>query len=199
MLGDKMPCDYGSRHPDPVADNLTREEREEIGIETEEEDAKIWIGNILSTRLKAITEEQLAKATAEDPALATLIKEKREGQPSKETSKGPYGKIWTELSERNSILLREKLIVIPGSLHTHAIALAHEGHMKADGTLRQLREGYWFRGMRAKVQEYVDTCNPGCTTSNPNNPTPPLKLKPLPKEPWMICVVDFEDEDLTKI
>ena len=35
---DKNPCDYGSRHPDALPENLTRQEREDLGIETEEED-----------------------------------------------------------------------------------------------------------------------------------------------------------------
>ena len=35
---------------------------------------------------------------------------------SKETSKGPYGKIWNELREREGILLRNKLMVVPKSL-----------------------------------------------------------------------------------
>ena len=50
--GDKMPCDYRSRHPDLLPDNLTKEEREEIGIETKEENTKIWMGKVLETILQ---------------------------------------------------------------------------------------------------------------------------------------------------
>ena len=42
--GHKNPGDYGSRHPDKLPDNLTREQREDLGIETEEEDMEVWIG-----------------------------------------------------------------------------------------------------------------------------------------------------------
>ena len=39
--GNPMPCDYGSRHPEQLPDNLTKRQREELGIETEEEDEEI--------------------------------------------------------------------------------------------------------------------------------------------------------------
>ena len=44
--GNKHPCDYGSRHPEPLPPNMTREEMEDMGIETEEADkqTKIILG-----------------------------------------------------------------------------------------------------------------------------------------------------------
>ena len=39
--GDQNICDYGSRHPDPLPDNMTKEEKEEMGIETEDEEKEI--------------------------------------------------------------------------------------------------------------------------------------------------------------
>ena len=37
--GTQMLCDYASHHADPIPPNLTRQEREDLGIEMEEEDA----------------------------------------------------------------------------------------------------------------------------------------------------------------
>ena len=45
--GDKNPCDYDSKHPHLLPENLTREQREEIGIETEEEDKEFCIQHVL--------------------------------------------------------------------------------------------------------------------------------------------------------
>lgn len=67
---------------------------------------------------------------------------------SKATSKGPYGKLWSEIKERDGILLKGQQIIVPKTLQAQAITLAHEGHMQADGTLRLLRESQWFTGMR---------------------------------------------------
>ena len=36
LPGKQMPCDYASRHPDPLPDKMTKEEMDEMGIETEE-------------------------------------------------------------------------------------------------------------------------------------------------------------------
>ena len=138
--GHKNPCDYGSRHPDQLPDNLTKEQREDMGIETEEEDMEIWLGALIKEVLPAITMTQLQHDTGIDPELSTLLQEKRAGMMSKATSKGPYGKMWDEIRERDGILTKGKQVIVPKLLQAQAIALAHEGHMQADGTLRQLRE-----------------------------------------------------------
>ena len=111
--------------------------------------------------------------------MGPIMEEKKLLWRSKRSEKGPYGKIWGELEVRDGILLRGKRIVVPRSLQARAIALAHEGHMQTDGTLRLLRETQWFRGMGAEVQKFVDSCK--CAVENPHNPTPPRKLKPRPR------------------
>ena len=133
--GETMPCDYGSRHPEKLPDNLTKEEREDLGIETEEEDTELWIGKLTQKVIPAITEKQLAEATFKDPELGPIVEEKKLLWRSKRSEKGPYGKIWGELEVRDGILLRGKRIVVPKSLQARAIALAHEGHMQTDRTL----------------------------------------------------------------
>ena len=67
--GHKNPCDYGSRHPDKLPDNLTKEQREDLGIETEEEDMEIWLGAMIQEVLPAITLLQLQDDTDKDPEL----------------------------------------------------------------------------------------------------------------------------------
>ena len=107
MSGHKMPCDYGSRHPDKLPDNLTKEQREEIGVETEEEDMEVWLRRVLH----AITMQQLQDDTDKDPELKTLLQEKLTGTMSKATSKGPYGKMWNDIPERDGILLKGNQII----------------------------------------------------------------------------------------
>ena len=84
---DKMPCDFGSRHPEILPENLTRQEREEIGIETEEEDMEIWVARTLEKVLPAITLKEMVEATKDAPELSKLVEEKKTGRMSKETSK----------------------------------------------------------------------------------------------------------------
>lgn len=151
-----------------------------MGIETQEEDVEVWMGKLLETTLPAIPIEQMRDDTANDPELGPIVKEKQAGSKSKEASKGPYGKIWDELTERDGILLRGKLMVVPRTLQPRAIA--HEGHMQMDGAIRLLRESQWFRDMRNQVKVYVNSCK--CQVAVPKNATPPMKLKTHPKKPW---------------
>ena len=188
--GDKHPCDYGSRHPEKLPENLTKQQRGDMGIKTEEEDMEICVGKITEEVLPAIAMRQLRDDTRNDPELKILLQEKRRGQMSKVTSKGPYGKIWNEIRERDGILLRGEKIIVPKILQPQVIALALEGHMQADGTLRQLRESQCFHGMRKEVLEFVSMCM--CAVANPRIPKPPLKLRPRPTEPWKITAVNYK-------
>ena len=61
--GEKMPCDYGSRHPPPAKKNYTKLEKERLGIEQEEKDAEIWISRIVDEFQQAITMKQLQDET----------------------------------------------------------------------------------------------------------------------------------------
>ena len=70
-----------------------REQREEIGIETEEEDKGICVQHVLHMALPAIIIEKLRDATEKDTDLGPIMKEKREGSNSKEASKRSCGKI----------------------------------------------------------------------------------------------------------
>ena len=44
---DKNPYNYGFRHPDKFKDNITKEQREKIGVETEEEDMEVWLSRVI--------------------------------------------------------------------------------------------------------------------------------------------------------
>merc|ERR1712015_303630 len=117
----------------------------------------------------------MKEATAADPELLQVLKEKIAGNKSTKMSKGPYGKIWPEIHERDGILIRGDKIIVPKSLQAQAIAIAHEGHQQSDGTLRLLRESQWFRNMRKMVKEFVESCK--CQAASPANPTTPQQLK----------------------
>ena len=107
-------------------------------METEEEDTEIWIGWTRQTYLPAMTLEQMREATAKDPELSVILKEKKTGKRSQQTSKGLYDKIWEDLREREGVLLKGVQMVVPKELQAQAIALAHKGHMQTDGTMWQL-------------------------------------------------------------
>ena len=190
QTGKRNPCDYGSRHPDPVTKNLTREQREEMGIETEEEDREIWVNRVTQEMITAITMEEIVDGTINDPELGPILESKKQAIKTKQQSKGPYGKMWDNIIERDALLIKGNQIEMPNTLQTQAIALAHEGHQQVNGTLRRMMASMWFRKMRSEVQAYVGSCK--FQTAIPWNPTPPLKLKSLPKIPWWTTYVNYK-------
>ena len=73
--GSTTPSDYGSRHPPPRRD-YTAQEREEFGVETEEEDAEIVIARV-NMMTEAVTMPILARYT--DKEYRKLKEEIKEG------------------------------------------------------------------------------------------------------------------------
>ena len=128
--GYKNPCDYGSRHPDSLPKNLSKQQREDMGIETMEEDMEIWMGRIIKEVLPAITMDQLRDDTDKDPKLKPLLEGKRVGQITKVTSKGPYGKLWPEIKGRDGILTKVGKIIVPKVLQPQAIVWPTKGTCK---------------------------------------------------------------------
>ena len=58
--------------------------------------------------IPVITLEKLKDATENNPELKVVLEEKRMGRKSATMSKGPNGKIWEELQERDRLLIRNR-------------------------------------------------------------------------------------------
>ena len=64
-------------------------------------------GEVIQEVSLTITTRQL-RDNKNDQELKTTFRERLQGQTSKETSKGPYGKLWPEIRERNGVLLKAR-------------------------------------------------------------------------------------------
>ena len=91
----------------------------------------------------------------------------------------------------DGLVLRGNKIIIPDSLQSEVIGLAHECHLGADKTVKLLRETTWFPKMSKCVNEYVSSCR-SCLAAN--NTTPPVPLQPnmLPERAWQKLHADFK-------
>ena len=107
------------------------QEKQELGVEEEEEDAEIQVGRVLEelsggvTRvgrvdteppLDAITEQEVRQATRRDQHLSTLVKVMQTGLGRKEQTRSPYGKILEELSYAKGVLVRGTKVLMPSAL-----------------------------------------------------------------------------------
>ena len=102
-----------------------------------------------------------------------------------------YKRVFDEVTVVNDIIMRDNKIVIPPSLYTDVIGLAHKGHAGCDKTLNLLRETCWVPGMSQMVRNYVETSR-SCNAAIPNTRPQPLKPNFLPDRPWQYVHADFK-------
>ena len=203
--GKTNPADYGSRHPPPPK-TYTLQEKQDLGVEDEEEDAEIQVGRMLEglrlevdrvgrvdtdPPLAAITEQEVRRATRRDEHQASLVKVVQTGLGRKELTGSPYGKILDELSYVNGVLVRGTKVLMPSELEGRAVALAHEGHGGIKSTFRNLRDKVWFPSMSMRVQEHVHSCL-GCVAAVPFNPPASIITRAPPSAPWKVYCADYK-------
>ena len=190
--GSTSPCDYGSRHP-PPSRQYTPQEKEELGIEEEEEDGEIWVNRVVEDSIpEAVTLEEVQKAVSEDERLTQLAEDVQQGRLRKELQNTDFKSVFQELTWTKGVLLKGAQLVLPRSLQAAVIALAHEGHQGEDRTIRYLRERVWFPRLAEQVREYVKTCDPGCTASLPRIVPAPIVNRETPDKPWDVCAADYK-------
>ena len=194
--GKETPCDYGSRHS-PECTRFNEQQITEWCIET---GTDIYVNRVFEEILpQAITLDILRRASSKDKILQLLISYIKTQNKSdcKKHLKPCYG-IFDELTEVDGIILRGSQIVIPESLQTDIIGLAHEGHQYSEKTLQLLRQTCWFPGMRKQVFSYVESCLP-CNAARAHTPPVPLKPNLLPDRPWQRLHADFKGPHRRKV
>ena len=87
--------------------------------------------------------------------LSMLLKDVPKGRLRAELRNTKYGKIFSELTVVQGVLLRGERMVVPEELQADVLALAHEGHPGMVPILRQLRQDVWWPGMTKMVTEFV--------------------------------------------
>ena len=190
--GSTSPCDYGSRHP-PPSKTYSKEEKEEWGIEEEDEDGEIWVNRVIQDVVpEAVTLAEVREATQQDPLLSKLMADIQRGRLSEELRNTEYKGVFEELTTTSGVILKGERLVMPKALHPMVIALAHEGHQGEDRTTRNLREKVWFPKLAEKCREFVKTCHPGCTSSVPIMTPAPITSRETPDGPWKVCQADYK-------
>ena len=173
------PADFMSRHP-----STSETERQNI--------AEDYVNYICNNAIpKAMTLPEVKLEIKKDQAMQALIKAIESDQWSDQETQ-VYRKIKDELSVCNGIVLRGNRIVIPTSLRSKAIDLAHIGHQGIVKTKRLLREKVWFPGIDKMAEEKMHNCLPCQASTQGKMPPPePLKMTPLPSAPWKEVAIDF--------
>ena len=190
--GSTNPSDYASRHPTDTDQKYSSQERADLGIEDEDEEAEFIVNRIAHELPDAVSIFTLQHFTKQDKVLQILEQDIKAGKLSKDLEKGKFKECFRELSISNGLVLRGDKIVIPAELRADVLAAAHEGHPGIVGLLRQLRLSVWWPGMTADATEYVETCGDGCALATAKNSPPPMVVRDTPDRPWQHVAVDYK-------
>ena len=191
--GYKNPCDYASRHPDKLNVSLSENQKEDLGIEDEYEDAVFSVNRIIDQDIEgAVTKDLLVKETSLDPELRQLLVDVPNGRLSDQMLQSKYAQVFDEMTVCDGFLLKGDRVVIPPKLTEQVISLAHESHgLGETKTIRLLRQRVWFPKLAKKTKEYVSNCYP-CAVAIPRNDPVPIVNRKLPSGPWREVAVDYK-------
>ena len=143
--GHSNPADYASRHP---VDVIPADERDDTEV-TEYHVAYI----VRNAVPKTMTLNEVKLATARDPvlqAVMTCIESGRWHNPPPDVSLADlsrYENVQNELTCTDTVLLKANRIVIPATLQSKTVEIAHEGHLGIVKTKALMREKVWFPSM----------------------------------------------------
>ena len=128
-------------------------EREEFGVETEEEDSEILIA-----RMEMVADTvTLARYTEKE--YGQLKEEIQRGHISQDSAKLIGMKeCFLELCVNEGVVLRGERLLVPTKLRSAVLAAAHEGCPGRDAMLRQIRQAVWWSGIDKDVKAYTGSC-----------------------------------------
>lgn len=184
--GSDNPADYFSRHPVNSTDLCEYSEESEAYVNMLAEDA-IPI---------AMTTEEVIEESQKDEDIQEFKKMHKENKLDKTDNLSYDLRRYCTLKDEitivsNGLLLKGNKIIIPKSLRSKAVRLAHEGHQGIVKTKKLIREKIWFPGIDKAVNEAIAKCLycQAATISSKN--LEPLKMTPLPDHAWENISIDF--------
>ena len=182
--GATNPCDWASRCP-PRPRSYTAEERDELGVEDEEEDQEVLVCR-MEELTDAVTLPILQRHTRRNAMLQQLVEDIKQGRLRKELGDSGFKECFSELSVQKGVVMRGDRVVIPKTLKVDVLEAAHLGHPGKESMTRQLRLSCWWPRSTTDIKEFEESCVP-CIAAVDSNPTPPLQIRNTPDRPWQHC------------
>ena len=150
---------------------------------------------------KVMNRDELIKAQQDDNSLGPLLKA---AEDKTEVVKSPC------FYFDNGLLMRfyrpakfsvtdtwseKRQIVVPISVRSHILELAHDGpggHLGVYKTLYKILDKFYWPNLRESVREYVKTCHVCQVVGKPNQVIPKAPLQPIvvPNEPFKKIIID---------
>ncbi|XP_055623628.1 uncharacterized protein K02A2.6-like [Toxorhynchites rutilus septentrionalis] len=136
----------------------------------------------------AITVQEIQEETKKDEEIQKVITSLEAGTWSEEVKS--YKAYATELCTTSNVLFRGDRIVVPTSLRSRIMEIAHEGHPGVVVMKSRLRQKVWWPGMDAGTERFVRSSKDCTIVSSVAAPEPLIRTK-IPDKPWVHIAVDF--------
>ena len=189
---------YKPGHSIPVADTLSRLPLPDTtAAETDSDDV---VALVTDAAADVLTEEDIRAASAADPVIEKLRSTTCTGWPDTARKCAPdlrdYFAVRHELQCReDGIVMRgPERVVVPESLRSRYLELAHAGHQGVVRSKQLLRDLAWWPGMATAAAALVKDCHVCCTKDSVlAQQARPAPLQPvqLPARPWSKLGVDI--------
>lgn len=151
----------------------------------------INIAAIHGEELPCLTYTELRGETHNDEVLRNVTNLIQNGWPPKQDALNeelrPYHRFRDELSYNDGIVLRGEKILVPISLRTRLLHLAHQSHMGLSKTKSRLRQTYWWPAMDTDVENLVRNCF--CCRQIPRDS--PVQVTEWCTRPWNHLAIDI--------
>ena len=188
LRGSDMPCDYGSRHPNPIV-HLSPEEQDVLGFDNGKD---VYVRKIISldNSPNYVRTEQIEMAAKYDPQYQLMREALNRGE-AKPPSDSPYRHVWNQLTTINQLVYKSDTIVMPDApdqpgttnLRIKMLDIAHEGHPGQSAMKRFLRAHVWFPKMDHSVNGIVQGCHQCQAATETKHRDPLIPTKP-PTQVW---------------
>ena len=139
---------------------------------------------------KALTLNQIARATEADPILQQVQRCLGGSEWPDTPELNPYRRVKDELCMNNGIVLRGSRIVMPSVLWQATLSNAHEGHQGIVRTKQMFREKVWWPDIAHQVETMVKACLP-CQSVAGKSTAVPLRPTVMPGRPWQDVHIDL--------
>nr|XP_006824600.1 PREDICTED: uncharacterized protein K02A2.6-like [Saccoglossus kowalevskii] len=136
----------------------------------------------------ALTAREIEKASSDDSELNSVRECVRTGDWNNCNIQS-YLHVKSELGVFGELLLRGTRIVIPYSLRSHVLELAHEGHQGIVKMKNRLRTKVWWPKMDRDAEQICKTCH-GCQVVGEYSLPEPMS-RVIPSGPWQDCSTDL--------
>ena len=139
---------------------------------------------------KAMTLAEIEKAFLADPLLQRVHACISLGIWPKQPDLKPFSQVIDELLIYNGVILRGTRIVIPGELQKSTLNLTHQGHQGVVKTKQLLRQKVWWPAIDRDTDSMISQFLP-CQAQGARTNPEPLRMSPMPTEPWRTLHIDL--------